>query len=278
MASKQTPLESKLRRKHQSSKKRFLLWGLLVLVVIVVAVIGGPLTKRAVVSIAMHSVPWDCKEIRVHAGVEISTDSILSLSGCETGRQLSEYSTTTISQRLEMHPWIQSASVIRHPPDILEIRIIERECIGIVRDTPDLGVSQDLYLLPCSGKPWVNKLPWLSVNAQYARQAGPLSPNDPLLPVATELARVRQISLSLAGNIAELYRVDGNWGTVLMNPVLSVTIAPGISSENWLALDQLLSDAQFQDRLDSNAVVDLRLPGFVTLQVPPPRAEETKSS
>lgn len=214
----------------------------------------------------------------MHAGAEISVDSILSLSGCETGGQLSKYSTMTISQRLEMHPWIQSASVVRRPPDVLEIGIIERECIGIVRDTPELGVSQDLYLLPCNGKPWVNKLPWLSVNAPYARQAGPLSPNDPLLPVATELARVRQISPSLAGNIAELYRVDGNWGTVLMNPVLSVTIAPGISSENWLALDQLLSDAQFQDRLDSNAVVDLRLPGFVTLQVPPPRAEETKSS
>lgn len=278
MASKQTPLASKLRKQEKASRAKYVVLFIAAVVVVLAVTLSGSFLKRGMIEIVERNSTWTCEGIEIHPGPEISADSVLALSACATGQRLGSYATATIEQRLEMHPWIRDAVVTRHPPNVLEITISERECIGILRDTPDLGVSDDLYVLPCAGKPWVNKLPWISVNSPYSRQPGALSTKDPLLPVATELARVRQISPSLAQNFAELYRVDGEWGAVLMNPVLSVTIAPGIPTENWLALDQLLSDEQFQDRLDSNSVVDLRLPGFVTLQVPPPRAEESKSS
>ncbi|MBK6767064.1 MAG: FtsQ-type POTRA domain-containing protein [bacterium] len=278
MVSKPTPLASKLRRDQKSSKTKYILLAIASLVVLLLVAFSGQFVKRGMHALVAKNSSWTCGTIQIHPGVEIPTDSILVLSACSSGERLGEYSTATIEQRLERHPWIQDAVVVRHPPDVLKITITERVCVGILRDSPDFGVSEDLYILPCSDKPWVNKLPWISVNAPFVRQLGALTSNDPLLPVATELTRVRQISIALANNIAELYRVDGHWGAVLMNPVLSVTIGPGLPAENWIALDQLLSDEQFQDRLDSNSIVDLRLPGFVTLQVPPQRAEESKSS
>lgn len=252
------------------------LWIFAVCCAVVLAVVANRLMRQGVVELAMRTPMWTCTSIHIVAGVELSRDSIFTLSGCELNRPLASYSTTAIKERLLLSPWIQSAEIMRRPPNTLDIHIVERKGIAIVRDGTNLAVSDDLVLLPAADKPWKNSLPWLSVNLPFARQAGPMSERDPLFPVAKEFAHVKQIAPELADNIAEIYRVEGNWGAVTMNPVLSVTIAANIANENWLALDKLMRETSFQDRLDSNAVVDLRLPGFVTLQLPAPQAEETQ--
>jgi hypothetical protein len=165
--------------------------------------------------------------------------------------------------------------VDRLVPNVLRISVKERTGVALVHDGSNLAISEDFVLLPADGKPWKNSLPWLSVSSPYAREAGKMSDLDPLLPVAKEFVRVKRIAPNLVENFAELYRMDGNWGAVLMNPVLSVTLSSDISTDNWLALDELLRTSSFQDRLDSNAVVDLRLPGFVTLHLPARQAEES---
>ncbi len=272
----QTPSQSKLKQRKRRTRLKAVLWIIGIGVVVVIAVVANRLMRQGVVELAMRTPTWTCTNIQIVAGVELSRDSVLSLSGCELNRPLASYSTTAIKERLLLSPWIQSAEIERRPPNTLTIHVVERKGMAIVRDGTDLAVSNDLVLLPAVDKPWKNSLPWLSVNLPFARQAGPMSERDPLFPVAMEFARVKQIAPELADNMAEIYRVDGNWGAVTMSPVLSVTIAANISNENWLALDRLLGETSFQDRLDSNAVVDLRLPGFVTLQLPAPQAEETQ--
>ena len=272
----QTPSQSKLKQRKRRTRLKAALWIIGIGVVVVMAVVANLLIRQGVVELALRTPTWTCTRIQVIAGVELSRDSVFALSGCELNRPLASYSTSAITERLLLNPWIQSAKIERRPPNTLSIRVVERKGMAIVRDGTDLAVSDDLVLLPAADKPWKNSLPWLSVNLPFVRQAGAMSERDPLFQVAKEFARVKEIAPELADNIAEIYRVDGNWGAVTMNPVLSVTIAANIANENWLALDKLMRETSFQNRLDSNAVVDLRLPGFVTLQLPAPQAEETQ--
>jgi hypothetical protein len=272
----QTPSQSKLKQRKRRTRVKAVLWIISAVVAVLMAVVASRMLRHVVVELAMSTPTWTCTSVQIVAGPELTCDSVFSLSGCELNKPLASYSTTAIKERLLLSPWIKSAHIERRPPNTLIIHIVERKGIAILRDGTDLAVSDDLVLLPAADKPWKNALPWLSANLPFARQIGPMSERDPLHPVAKEFARVRQISPELADNMAEMYRLDGNWGVVIMNPVLTVMIAANITSENWHALGMLLGDASFQDRLDSNAVVDLRLPGFVTLQLPEIQAEETQ--
>lgn len=272
----QTPSQSKLKQRKRKTRLKAVVWIIGIGVAVVVTIVANRLLRQGVIELALRTPTWQCTSIQIVAGPELTRDSVFSLSGCELNKPLASYSTTAIEERLLLCPWILSAEIKRCPPSTLTIKVIERMGIAIVRDGTDLAVSEDLVLLPAADKPWKNSLPWLSVNLPFVRQVGPMSDRDPLFPVARELARVRQLSPELVDNMAEMYRVDGNWGVVTMNPVLTVMISANTAVENWQALGSLLRDASFQDRLDSNAVVDLRLPGFVTLQLPAQQAEETQ--
>ncbi|MCB1058664.1 MAG: FtsQ-type POTRA domain-containing protein [Calditrichaeota bacterium] len=269
------PSNSKLKKRKRKARLKAALWLIGVCLAVVLVVFANRFIKRGVESLAIRTVSWTCDEIQIIGGVELSSDSILVLSGCETNHPLTSYSTQTIKERLELNPWIQSATVERRIPNVLYIAVKERTGVALVNDGSNLAVSEDLVLLPAEDKLWKTSLPWLSVSSPYSRQAGKMTELDPLLPVAKEFMRVKSLAPDLVENFAELYRIEGNWGAVLMNPVLSVTLSSDISTENWLALDELLRTSSFQDRLDSNAVVDLRLPGFVTLHLPARQAEES---
>jgi cell division protein FtsQ len=270
-----TPSNSKLKKRKTRTRLKAALWLLGLAATIVLAIFANRLMKQGVETLALRTTSWTCTDIQIIGGVELSQDSILALSGCELNRPLASYSTQVIKNRLELNPWIQTAQVDRLIPNVLRISVQERTGIALIHDGSNLAVSKDLTLLPAEGKPWKNSLPWLSVSSPYTRTAGKMSNLDPLLPVAKEFVRVKSLAPELVENLAELYRIDGNWGAVLMNPVLSVTLSSNVSTENWLALDELLRTSSFQDRLDSNAVVDLRLPGFVTLHLPARQAEES---
>lgn len=269
------PSNSKLKKRKKQTRLKAALWLIGIGAVIVFAIFANRLIKQGVETLALRTSSWTCDEIQIFGGVELTADSILALSGCEPNFPLASYSTQIIKARLELNPWILNAQVDRLIPNILRISVTERSGIALIHDGSNLAVSEDLVLLPAEGKPWKNSLPWLSVNSPFARDAGKMLDRDPLMPVAKEFLRVRRLAPELVENLAELYRMDGDWGAVLMNPVLSVTLSSDVATENWLALNELLRTTSFQDRLDSNAVVDLRLPGFVTLHLPARQAEES---
>lgn len=271
----QTHSPSKLKQRKRKTRVKAFLWTLTVAILVIGGFLANRLMRKAVEMLAMQTTSWTCTEIQVIPGLELSADSILSLSACETNRPLASYSTEIVSERLLLNPWVKSVEVTRRPPGTLVIQVTERTGVAVIHGGSDLAVSDDFVFLPCENKQWKNSLPWLSCNSTFAREPGPMSATDPLFPVAREFVRVRELAPDVAENIAELYRVNGNWGAVLMNPVLSLTLSSDVPSENWQALNKLLLTSSFQDKLISNAVVDLRLPGFVTLQLPDIQAEDS---
>ncbi len=271
----QTPSHSKLQQRKRKTRLKALLWAIGLLGVIVIGILTNQLMRNAVETLAMRTTSWTCSDIQIIAGVELSADSILELSGCTTKSPLASYSTDIIAARLLQSPWIKNAEVTRYPPNTLKIHVTERTGIALVHDGSQLALSEDYVLLPCADKSWRNTLPWLSTDVPFARQVGPMSERDPLYPVARELVRVRSLTPDVASNFAEMYRVNGTWGAVLMNPVLTLSLSPEVSTENWLALNELLMTPKFQDKVESNAVVDLRLPGYVTLHLPGTQAEDS---
>ncbi|MBK8128658.1 MAG: FtsQ-type POTRA domain-containing protein [bacterium] len=261
----------------QLRRKRFKIAAMVVLSVLAVvfAALAPRLAQLGITELAFRTKSWRCEQIQVVAGAELSADSLLKIAGIEPNYPLAAYSTSQIAERLLRSPWIATAQVTRRPPNVIEVRVTERTGVALLNDGSNLAVSSDLYLLPADGKPWANALPWLSVNQPFGRSAGPMLQSDPLFAVARQYANVLAVAPDVARNIAEMYRIDGTWGAVLLDPVLSISLAPDISAENWLAFDRLLHDGSFRNKIDSNAVVDLRLPGFVTLHLPVKQAEES---
>jgi len=267
--------QSKADKKSGTPKWKIALAILCAVALVVLIAFGPRFAKQGIETLAERTRSWTCTEIRVVSGKELSADSLLRIAGITANASLIGYSPASIESKLMCNPWIRSVEVTRHPPNVLDIRVVERTGIALLGDGSNLAVSDDVVLLPAIGKPWAIALPWLSCNSQFARTVGKMSENDPLLPIAKQFARVSLVAPELARNMAEMYRVDGQFGAVLINPVLSVTISPDVSALNWMALAALLRDGSLQSKLDSNAVIDLRLPGFVTLHLPEFQAEES---
>lgn len=263
-----TRLQSKQKAAKRKARFKLVVWLLVAGSLVTLAVLSVPMMRNAAVSIAQSIPILNCKEIRISSGPELNADSILHIGQLATGAPIMSYNTEVIAQRLLTNPWIMEARVCRKLPDILQIDIIERAPIGIVRSDVLLGVSPDAYLLPTEGHNWVYSLPWLSTDAPYARTLGRMADADPIRPLVKELVRVQSLSNELWQNCGELYRVNNRWGTTLINPPIDIVFSPGIPQENWRAIDRLIHSAQFQAQMDSASIVDIRVPGFVTLQKP----------
>lgn len=270
-----TRLQSKQKAVKRKARLKLALWLLVAGCLATLAILSVPMMRNAAHTIA-DSIPiWRCKEIRISCGPELNADSILAIGQLVAGSAIMSYNTDVIEQRLLTNPWIMEANVSRKLPDILQIDIVERAPVGIVRGDVLLGVSPDAYLLPTEGHSWVYSLPWLSTDTPFARALGRMSDSDPIRPLVKELVRVQSLSSYLWQNCGELYRVNNRWGTTLVNPPIEIVFAPSIPHENWRALDRLINSAQFQAQIDSASIVDIRVPGFVTLQKPMISEEET---
>ncbi|MCB9366685.1 MAG: FtsQ-type POTRA domain-containing protein [Calditrichaeota bacterium] len=240
--------------------------------------VSGRFLKRGLLQLVEQTSEWQCSEIRVQTGPEVSREEVLALAACEPGSTLGLYSTEVLRTRLLQHPWIKDAAVRRLPPDALQIVISERMCIGILRDFPDLGVTEDMQIVPCEGKPWINSKTWISLDGVYVHAPGMIPQFDPLYSVVRSLKQIRLSAPELSQNVAEIYRMNDKWGAVLVDPLLTISYLQSTEAASWSALNNLIEDTRFRERIDSNSVIDLTVSGFVTLQVPNARAEDSRHS
>lgn len=268
-------IHSRSMSKKGKGKARFKVAAILMLIscLVIVTLFADRLMRNSAEHLAASMSEWTCENIDVVCGPELTRDSVLAIAGCKLNHPLTSYSTESIKRKLLTSPWIKSVHVERQPPNSLIIQIVERRGIAVVRDGSELAVSEDLVFVPAALKSWKNRLPWISSDVPFNRVAGPMSEKDPLFHIAQKFAELSNSVPELSGNIAELYRVDGTLGAVTMNPVLTIELTPDTQIESWMALDRLLSSQSFQSKLDSNAIIDLTQPGFVTLQLPDIREE-----
>ncbi len=85
------------------------------------------------------------KRVDVEATQRPGEEEIRSRSGIRPGMNLLSLDTAEVSRRLETHPWIHHATVVKRPPDEVLIKVREREPAALV------GVRGTLYYMDAEG-------------------------------------------------------------------------------------------------------------------------------
>ena len=107
--------------KTSRSTRTFLrcsLWGLGVIVSILVF---------SVLSFALVRSPlFVVKQVELEASGRPGSDEIRSMSGIRPGMNMLTLDTEEVSRRLETHPWIEHATVVKRLPDQVLIKVTKR--------------------------------------------------------------------------------------------------------------------------------------------------------
>ena len=86
------------------------------------------------------------KQVDLEASGRPGPDEIRSMSGIRPGMNMLTLDTEEVSRRLETHPWIQHATVVKRLPDQVLIKVVERRPALLV------GVQGCLYYMDAEGK------------------------------------------------------------------------------------------------------------------------------
>lgn len=105
------------RRRRWRALLRGSLWGF--------AIGASSLALCGVAHVVFRSHLFTVKEVQVEGSGSVSADEIRFLSGIRPGANLLAFRTSGASRRLESHPWIEHATVVKRFPDQVLIRVRE---------------------------------------------------------------------------------------------------------------------------------------------------------
>jgi hypothetical protein len=199
---------------------------------------------------------------------------LVAATGLEAGMPLHEIDVAGVRTSVEAHPWVQRARVVRVPPSLVIVSVVEREPLAVAAQ--DGGMP---WLVDATGLPFapaepddVASLPWI------------VAPQPVVDRVPTaELARGAGLALALRGSDLGL----GAEIRVAAPPdpeALSLLVA-GIPGRVLLSHDGLADQLRRLERLraaglpetGAASVIDLRFADRAVLRsaAPPPEAAQT---
>lgn len=147
------------------------------------------------------------KQIKVVGNQMLPADNVVVASGLTIGGNLFECDLASATKRLEQHPMIDRALLIREPPETLVISMVERRPVALV-STPKglLGLDAEGNAFP---------LPSVSLDMPVVTGARPDS-TGALAPLATFLNVLKTATPDFWREVSEV-RVDGrNSATVYL--------------------------------------------------------------
>lgn len=194
------------------------------------------------------------RQIELEASGRPGPDEIGSLSGIRTGMSLLSLDAEGASRRLETHPWIRKARVVKRPPDRVLIQVCGRRPVAV------LGMREGLFYLDGEGK-ILDKIragepldfPMITGLGQDARDARRCGEGRDLHQ-ALSLLRALQASPSL-GRVSEIH-VDRSEGLSFVLEGFPLPVDVGWSEYTvktirfQKALPSLVSHAKAIERVD----------------------------
>lgn len=204
------------------------------------------------------------KQVELEVPGRPGPDEIRSMSGIRTGMNMLSIDTEEVSRRLETHPWIQHATVVKRLPDQVLIKVRKRKPAALV------VVRGHLCYMDAEGKildkvepgapldfPMITGLEQ-DVNAARRRGDG----RD--LRQALSLLRVLQATPAL-GSVSEV-QIDRSEGLSFVLEGFSVPVHVGWSGflEKMIRFEEALPSLASQ--LNGIERVDLRFSGQIVLK------------
>jgi len=204
------------------------------------------------------------KQIELEAFERPGRDEIRSMSGIRPGMNMLTLDTEEVSRRLETHPWIQHASVVKRLPDQVLIKVLKRRPAVLV------GVQGSLYYMDAEGKILDRVEPGgsldfpmmtgLEQDVEDARRCG----DGRDLQQALSLLRVLQATPEL-GRVSEV-QIDRSEGLSFVLEAFPVPVYMGWSGflEKMIRFEKALPSLASQ--LNGIECVDLRFSGQIVLK------------
>ena len=119
--SKKQQIKKVSERNERKKKRRIRIIKRIIKWTMLIAIIAGGIT------FAMVSPIFNIQEIQVLDNKEISSDTIISLSGLSKGQNIFRFLTNKIEEQIKQEPYIKEAEVKRSFPNKIEITVQERE-------------------------------------------------------------------------------------------------------------------------------------------------------
>jgi cell division septal protein FtsQ len=204
------------------------------------------------------------KQVELEASGRPGPDAIRSMSGIRPGMNMLSLDTEEVSRRLETHPWIQHATVVKRLPDQVRIKVLERRPAVLV------GVQGCLYYMDAEGKILDKVEPGASLDfpmmtgleqdVEGARRCG----DGRDLQQALSLLRVLQATPAL-GSVSEV-QIDRSEGLSFVLEGFPVPVHVGWSGffEKMIRFEKALPSLASQ--LNGIERVDLRFSGQIVLK------------
>ncbi len=203
-------------------------------------------------------------QVDLEASGRPGPDEIRSMSGIRPGMNMLSLDTEEVSRRLETHPWIQHATVVKRLPDQVLIKVRKRRPVVLV------GVQGCLYYMDAEGKILDKVEPGASLDfpmmtgldqdVEDARRCG----DGRDLQQALSLLRVLQATAAL-GSVSEI-QIDRSEGLSFVLEGFSVPVHVGWSGflEKMIRFEKVLPSLASQ--LNAIERVDLRFSGQIVLK------------
>jgi len=202
----------------------------------------------------------------------LETEEILALSGIAPGANLYEVDLKDAAARIEAHPMVRSARIVRTPPDGILTVVVERTPLALINLETLCGIDEEGVLIPFH--PTFVDLPIITgVTLKVYTLGHPVS-EEGLSRCLALLKDARRSAPDLWNQTSE---VRPGPDRIILNLV-------GDGLEVWMKAEDVPAQAEKLRALETAArwptlpsYVDLRFSGQVVVGPPKPRPEDEKA-
>ncbi len=202
----------------------------------------------------------------------LETEEIMALSGIAPGANLYEVDLKDAAARIEAHPMVRGARIVRTPPDGVLIAVVERTPLALINLETLCGIDEEGVLIPFH--PTFVDLPVITgVTLKVYTLGRPVS-EEGLSRCLALLKDARRSAPDLWNQTSE---VRPGPDRLILNLV-------GDGLEVWMKAEDVPAQAEKLRALEAAArwptlpsYVDLRFSGQVVVGPPKPRPEDEKA-
>lgn len=273
MGSRKTPSRSRTEHRRRVRQRQ---WTLLLLGVAAIASVPlwlNPLGRLLAVQLTQHT-----EHFRVHREIVtgnhwIPADTVLALARVPMDAPLASLPVAEIEQRVMQHAWIASAQVRRRPPDLVEIRIAEREPVAAIRSTTLwIGTADGVAVVPVSND-WIWDLPVLTAPRSMKLEAGQAITNHELKTLLAQVVLLRAASPETWRNLNEIHWQKDRLVATFSQPALELLLAPDADELVWSSFVRFLASAPPEELAEARSL-DARHPGHLVVRRDSPINQE----
>ncbi len=202
-------------------------------------------------------------DIRVEGRRTTDRETIFDALGAHLGTPILAIDPVRAKAKLERLPWVRSALIERRLPDMLYVRLVEREPLALWQHDGKIElIDRTGAVIPVTHLNRFAKLP-LVVGADAASHAA-------------QLLKLLASEPDLAARVTAAVRVGGRRWNLRIDKAIDVLLPAGDPAAAWADLARLQRSSAILQR-DVQAI-DLRLPDRLVVRVAPEPAKEAPTA